>query len=242
MTCDSCGLGTDASLRVNQPDHSPDCLREVFGTCNCPMLAVIEPSLTEEVIEPEIKQLNFHGRKLSLCPSCYSKEFELMKASDAANHTYGGNVGDRIETKLEHWKKENLTITKWQDIFVTERPQWVVSNFQSIDEMKEAMFTFLCSMEAMKFELNVKTRAVFEAAKEVTARLSKSERDALINDPNFKPASNSEYKKRQKEQETNQAAKTIGIEGATAQQRKSIEKLLAMGMSVQDIKETLGLK
>jgi myo-inositol-1-phosphate synthase len=162
--------------------------------------------------------------------------------SDKSLHEYRQNVPDSLERRVEAWKKTNLNTTmKWQEIFVAERPNWVLSNFNSPEEMNEAMFQFITSMETLELEARTKRRVVYDAAKELNARLTKEERLALINDPSFQPATNSEFKKIAKEREIDQVMKTLDLTSATKEQRKSAQALLKMGMSVDDIKKAIKL-
>lgn len=219
--CEACGAGTE---------HQKSCIRDFTPDKSC--LCTVT----------ELKTLDFHGRKMILCESCYSKEEALLKASHKNLHEYQKNIPDKIENKVEEAMKGYATIERWQDLYVTERAQWILANFESVEDMRDKLHDFILSMEKLQWETKAKKRVAFEAAKELDARMTREQREALINDPNFKPATNSEFKKLAKEREVDEAVKTLDIPGATAAQRKAIASLAAMGISAEDIKKTLKIK
>lgn len=213
MQCEACGAG-----------HLPNCIAPYSkdNSCLCPTI--------------ELKTIDFHGRKLTLCPDCLVKEQQaLQRADKIALEKFEDTAHYRIEQLVQRNVKENCTVAKWQEIYSTERPHWVISNFNSVDEMKAKLVEFITSCEKLEWEQRAKKRAAFDAAKEMEARLSKEEREALINDPNFKVPTNSEFKKLTAERELDEAVKTIG-KSLNKEQRKALAGLLKMGMNINDIK------
>lgn len=236
--CEACGAVPTPKAT---PEHLPNCLLDILGECACGFT-------TQDILEykeghfysGQLNELLFHGRKMYLCDECHSKDVSLLKTQANQNQRI---VTDSVETQVvAEVKKLHQNFERWQEIYVTERPNWIISNFESPEEMKEQLVAFIVSMEKLEWEIKAKRRAAFDSAKELDARLSKEDRDRLINDPSFKPPTNSEFKKIVKERETDQAMKSLDIPGATKQQRKAAEGLLKMGMSIEDIKATLKLK
>lgn len=221
--CDSCGLSSSQ-------EHTNTCTLPIFGTCDC------------KLVELSLSTLDFHGRKLELCPKCYTAEKQLMQKAEIGLHDYQKNLPDQIEHAVVKFKKTELTLSRWQEVYVTERDQWVLKNFSSLEEMKEKMVEFITSMEKLEWEIKTKRRAVIDSAMELDARLSKEERTALINDPNFKPASNSEFKKISRDREIDSTAKSLGLTGLTPQQMKAVDGLLKSGIDLKMVKEMLKLK
>lgn len=238
--CEACGAEPKAR-RSDVVEHGTNCIAQYSkdGSCLCGAEDRPAPSSTTETLE--LKVLMFHGRKLELCAACYEKEQVILRTGQKELNQYDRNVPDKIENVLNRFTKENLNIGKWQEVYTTERPNWVVSNFASQDEMKEKLIEFICSMERLAWEAQTRKRAAFDAAKELDARMSKSERDALINDPSFKPASNSEFKKIAEDRALDEIIKTIGIKDVSVKQRKAIKGLVDFGLSPAEIKATLKL-
>lgn len=207
--------------------HGSQCIAAYTkdGSCTCKSVS--------------LKPLMFHGRKMLLCEDCHAKEEKLLNSTEINLHEYRKNMPDRIERLVEAQTKPLLTLEAWQQIYTTERPQWVLKNFENLDDMKQKLTDFIVSMEKLEFEAKAKKRAAFDAAKELDARLSKEERDALINDPAFKVPENKQFVKIQKERELDEAIKTLGLAGATKEQRKSVEGLLKQGFDIEAIKGIL---
>lgn len=219
--CEACN--TEASIT-----HGADCLQDILGIGNCTC-----PSI-------ELKELSIHGRKLTLCESCYAKEKALITANKNEDEQL---VSQSVERSVIHEVKElHKDFNKWQDIYVTERKAWVIENFKSVDEMKSKLVDFIVAMETLEWEIKSKRRAAFDSAKELDARLSKEDRDRLINDPSFKPPTNKEFKKISVEREVDQTMKSLDLSGATKEQRKAAQGLMKLGMSIEDIKKTIKLK
>jgi hypothetical protein len=213
--CESCGA-----------EHTPNCIALLGSTgCNCTGV--------------ELTTIDFHGRKLTLCSVCLAKEKQaLAQADKVALESFENTAHYRIEQIVTKNIKEQCTVAHWQEIYATERPHWIVSNFSSVDELKSKLVEFITSMEKLEWECRAKKRAAFDAAKEMEARLSKEERDALLFDPNFKVPTNSEFKKIAKERELDEAMKTLGVE-KDKNKRKAVEGLLKAGMTVEQIKEMI---
>lgn len=226
--CEACGAGSSSSEVI----HESNCIAPYSsdGSCFC--------SVSKD--EP-LKRIDFHGRVMMLCEACAAKEQALYTENQKSLHDYQKNYPDKLESRVSAFIKTELPLAKWQEVYVTERPNWIPENFESFEVMNEAMFTFITSMEKLEFEVKTRKRAVYDAAREVNARLSKDERDALINDPAFKPATNSEFKKISEDRALDEVIKTIGIT-PDAKQRKAIAGLVKFGMSAQEIKETLKIK
>ncbi len=233
--CEACGATVDDPLASTQRLHEKNCIREYTkdGSCLCKVI----PSSNKTLV-----LLNFHGRKLWLCEECHEKEKRVLQHSETALHEYNKNVPDRIERIVQARVKEACPVSKWQEIYATERTQWIVSNFENVDAMKSALADFITSMEVLEWEHRTRKRAAFDAAKELDARLSKEDREKLINDPNFKVPTNSEFKKIQKDRELDVFINEAGMKELTAKQRKAVQSLIDFGLSAQEIKDQLNLK
>ena len=247
--CDGCGIdSTSITLSIK---HEPSCIKEFTqdGSCLCPgaqgALAA-NASLDSDVTKKkqvELKTLSFHGRKLELCENCYAREYKLMNEGQINLHSYDKNIPDKIEHVLNNFTREKLTVAHWQEVYSTERPNWVVENFENLDEMRAKLVEFITSMELLSWEAQTKKRAAFDAAKELDTRLNKADRDRLVNDPSFRPATNSEFKKIAEERTLDIELKALGIEGLELNKktRAAIKSLMAMGISAADIKKQLKL-
>lgn len=232
-SCEACG--SIESPAKQQEVHDPNCIKEFTNDHSCFCKPI-------DIAPIELHLLDFHGRKLYLCTLCHGRETALLKKSELNLHNYQRNVPDQIETRVIKWKKEQLTLEGWQQVYVTERPNWVIENFNSLEEMKEKMYEFIISMEKLEWEVKTRRRAVQDASKELDARLSIEERKALISDPNFKPATNSEFKKISQEREINEAVKTLQIDGATKEQMKAIKGLVKAGIDMKEIRKMMNLE
>lgn len=165
-----------------------------------------------------LKELEYFGRKLLLCDTCYAKE--KPATVKPLETTYGLNLQDKIEKIVA--KTVDVSQEKWQVLYNEERPNWVVSNFESMMDMRDKLVSFIVELESMQFATKAKMRVAYDASRELEAKLSKAEREALIFDPNFKVPENSQHKKvRMTKEEKNRLA------------------LIEMGMSEEDIKKFL---
>lgn len=239
--CEACGAGSSVSDKLTLSLHGPNCIREYTkdGSCQCSVIDVPSNETSIPTKTVNLTMLNFHGRKLWLCEDCYAKEQQILNKGEMNLHEYQKNVPDRIEQKVESIVKQQTTVAKWQDLYSSERPNWVLSNFQSVDELREKLVEFIASMEVLEWEIKTKKRAAYDSAKELDTRLSKEQREALINDPNFKVPTNSEFKKIQKERELDELIKGMGANHLTAKQRKAVESLVAFGLTPDEIKAQL---
>lgn len=226
--CESCG-----AVQTGTQEHSKNCIRAYTkdGSCVC------KPNGKAK----DLNYLNYHGRKLYLCDDCFDKEKAILAKGDSNLHEYQKNIPDKIEHRITAELKVQQTVAKWQELYCTERTQWVVNNFESVEDMRTKLTEFILSMEKLEWEAKTKKRAAYDAAKELDTRLSKEERQALIDDPNFKVPTNSEFKKIAKDRELDEYIKTLGIREVTAKQRKSIQQLMDFGLSAQEIKEQMKL-
>jgi len=217
-----------------QPKLECEACSSAPDACNkCSRLASQHP-FNDCVIMPDkvVKALVKVG-SLALCVECSIKEKNVIQAPKQSISINGhSNIPEhkdtlqgRIETIVE--KTVDKSVDRWQDIYNTERKAWVVSNFESQAAMRSSLLEFLVTMENMQFEAKTKARAAYDSARELDATLSKSERDALINDPNFKPAENSEFKKR-KIQTTRQS-----------KEDKARAALEALGLSAEEIRQAM---
>lgn len=223
--CEACGTVTSSA------SHDDNCLAPYTpdGSCNC------------KVISKSLNYLNYHGRKMWLCDDCFAKENALKDNGEMNLHEYQKNIPDRIEHRVTAEMKSVDTVANWQSLYTTERAQWVLSNFESIEDMRTRLFEFILSLEKLTWEHKTKKRAAYDAAAELDTRLSKEQREALINDPNFKVPTNSEFKKIAAEREADELMKTLGVR-LTAQQLKSFAALRKMGFSVEAIKEQMKIE
>lgn len=168
-------------------------------------------------------ELPYFGRTLYLCDTCYAKEKPVSEVKQET--TYGNNLQDRIEKVVA--KTVDVSQERWQLLYNQEIPAWLPENFTSNEEFRDKLTASIVELENMVFESKVKLRKRYDSARELEAKLSKAERAALINDPNFKVPENSQYK--------------------TAKERMSKEDkarkdLMDMGMSKEQIDEYLGKK
>lgn len=246
--CEACGAGSLAAppeALLEEPTdiiHGNNCIREYTadGSCMCPAPTAQATNIPVGK-KVTLQLLNFHGRKLYLCPECYEKEQVVLRSSEKNLHEYNKNIPDRLEDKVQAEIKRTCTVAKWQDLYSTEREQWVLSNFSGIDDMRDKLTEFIISMEKLEWEIRTKKRAAFDSSKELDARLSKEEREALINDPNFKVPTNSEFKKIQAEREMDEVLKTAGLTQLNAKQRVAVAQLLKYGLSIEEIKAQMKL-
>lgn len=168
-------------------------------------------------------ELPYFGRTLYLCDTCYAKEKPVSEVKQ--DTTYGNNLQDRIEKVVA--KTVDVSQERWQLLYNQEIPAWLPENFSSNEEFRDKLTQSITELENLVFESKVKLRKRYDSARELEAKLSKAERAALINDPNFKVPENSQYK--------------------TAKERMSKEDkarkdLMDMGMSKEQIDEYLGKK
>lgn len=225
-SCEACGAESST-----EQQHKQNCIRELTqdGTCFCEL----------NTTPLELQTLEFHGRKLTLCPSCFEKESALLKSSASQLHEYRKNIPDKIEHRVQDEIKTLCTVARWQEVYVTERPNWILANFDSIDDMRDKLTEFMVSMEKLEWETRTRKRAAYDAAKELDARLSRDERDRLVNDPNYKVPDNTEFKKIAKERELDEFIKSMGLSGLKPAQRKAVDTLMKAGMKAEDIKTML---
>jgi hypothetical protein len=243
---------------IPQVVHGPDCIKDLTpdGSCICmaPQASGISTSvlgrskvlkLIKKETKPEpinLTLLNYHGRKLWLCDGCYDKEKLLIKNGEKNLHEYQKNVPDRIEVLVDITIRRETTIEKYQELYSKERPHWVLANFESIEDMRNQLVEFITSMERLEWETKTKKRVAYDAARELDTRLSREEREKLINDPTFKVPTNSEYKKIQKDREMDEVIKTLygaAASKVTAKQKSAIKSLLDFGLSIEEIKAQL---
>jgi hypothetical protein len=243
---------------IPQVVHGLDCIKDLTpdGSCICSAPQALGISTTHstsvlgrgkvlKMIKKEPKDLtllNYHGRKLWLCDTCYDRERLLIKNGEKNLHEYQKNVPDRIEVLVDVVAKREQTVAAYRDLYEKERPHWVLSNFASIEDMRNQLVEFITSMERLEWETKTKKRVAYDAARELDTRLSREEREKLINDPTFKVPTNSEYKKIQKDREMDEVVKTLygaAASKVTAKQKSAIKSLLDFGLSIEEIKAQL---
>lgn len=159
------------------------------------------------------KTLNKYGRKIAYCDTHY--EFEAAKLNKQAYDS--AQADTNLPFKIEQVVKKtvNHSIQSSIELYNNERTNWLVENFESAEQMRDALIQFIVSIENLVFEKKNKLRAAYDAARELDASLSKTERDALINDPKFKAPENKEFKKKitkgTKESKARAALEALGI-------------------------------
>lgn len=167
-------------------------------------------------------ELNYFGRVLLLCDTCYAKE--KPTTTRQLDTTYGNNLQDKIEKIVA--KTVNVSQERWQELYNEERPAWIISNFESMMDMRDKLVSFIVELEQMQFATKAKMRVAYDASRELEAKLTRQQREALVFDPNFKVPENSQHNKIRMTKE-----------------ERSKASLTAMGMSEKQIAEFLeGLK
>lgn len=167
------------------------------------------------------------GRVLYLCNDCIDKEKALSQLAARDTTPYKESIAGKIEHVIDERTKHKNTVEKWQQLYNETRLAWIPQNFNSVADMRSQLVDFIESLENLEFETKAKRRATSDAARELDARLSKAEREALINDPNFKAPENSQFKKQVK---TTRETKND----------KAIKGLMALGLSEAEARKQVG--
>jgi carboxylesterase type B len=177
-----------------------------------------------EVCDKELPlvKIETFGRSLWVCAECHTKEVAAQE--NLSKTDYKDSLTQRIETVVA--KSVDKTPLRFEQIYNDERKAWVVSNFESIQDMREKLTAYLIELEDLEFTRKSKIRAAYDGARELDAKLSKAERDLLINDPNFKVPENKQFKKLKTERQS--------------KEDKAIAALMVLGLSEAEARKQMG--